>query len=473
MERGLDSRKGTGRSLLNLAEAAVIALSATACTAASLSPSTGGAGASGSASPTTTGTSVVPTDIATPTQTPTPSLRSSGGVSSGTWTGLDWAAVPTGLAPTVPPVAANGYYPNAILEGWSKGYVELLWDPKLRTATPWVSADGLSWQVGSKLDTSVWLADMKAFDQENVDLSADCSLRIRHFEEGPETLLMTAYFICPVACGNGIVGRDATWTSSDGLSWTPLDRPKTFGSNGVGAISGGSSGFVALGGTSDGRILWLSADGQNWKHGTLPADARATGAEAYDPAAVAGGYVLPGALLDKNGAQIAVGGCAGILSDDLPQYTGALWWSPDGINWTRESLAGVGSGPYVQVNVVRVDDHMLLATELIETGSESRQIAWTSRDGKSWTLGTGLPTDPIVVPGRDQGLISTGSDSYGNAPTLSIVDDRLGLVALAQTGDQPKWGDTQLGDVQLALGPGGLLCTADGSRFWIGVPAVR
>ena len=295
MERGLDSREGTGRSLLNLAAAAVIALSATACTAASLSPSAGGAGASGSASPTTTGTSVVPTAIATPTQTPTTSLRSPGGVSSGTWTGLDWAAVPTGLAPAVPPVAANGYYPNAILEGWSKGYVELLWDPKLRTATPWVSADGLSWQVGSKLDTNVWLADMKAFDQENVDLSADCSLRIRHFEEGPETLLMTAYFICPVACGNGIVGRDATWTSSDGLSWMPLDRPKTFGSSGVGAISGGSSGFVALGGTSDGRILWLSADGQNWKHGALPADARATGAEAYDPAAVAGGFVLPGA----------------------------------------------------------------------------------------------------------------------------------------------------------------------------------
>jgi hypothetical protein len=76
------------------------------------------------------------------------------------------------------------------------------------------------------------------------------------------------------------------------------------------------------------------------------------------------------------------------------------------------------------------------------------------------------------VAGRDQGLISTGSDRYGNAPTLSIVDDRLGLVALAQTGDQPPWGDTQFGDVQLALGPGGLLCTADGSRFWIGVPTI-
>ena len=44
------------------------------------------------------------------------------------------------------------------------------------------------------------------------------------------------------------------------------------------------------------------------------------------------------------------------------------WWSPDGLNWTRDSLNGVGSGPSVQMNVVRIDDHTLLATEFVSSG---------------------------------------------------------------------------------------------------------
>jgi len=52
----------------------------------------------------------------------------------------------------------------------------------------------------------------------------------------------------------------------------PVDMAKTFGAGGVGTISGGSSGYIALGSAAASRA-WVSSDGQAWTQDALPANA--------------------------------------------------------------------------------------------------------------------------------------------------------------------------------------------------------
>ena len=272
------------------------------------------------------------------------------------------------------------------------------------------------------------------------------------------------------------MSAEAMWTSADGFSWSPVDMSTNFGSTGVGTISGGSAGFIALAQTSPGpQFLWASSDGQIWHQDPLPADALATGSWAYDPASFAGGYVLPGYVLEKTGAETIGGSSGGCVSPgptdaSPPLYRGALWWSADGAGWTRDNLGGTTDAPNVYMAVVRVDDHMLVATQQASTidGTEIADAAWVSLDGRTWTLLKGYPVGQSgVVAGRNQGLVYTmkysgGGSSFQATPTFYVVDSQLDLVALRQTGTLPD-----ISEWQMALGPAGLLVTEDGSRFWL------
>ena len=86
-----------------------------------------------------------------------------------------------------------------------------------------------------------------------------------------------------------------------------------------------------------------------------------------------------------------------------------------------------------------------------------------SSDGKTWTRLKGYSKFySAIISGRNRGLIHTWSSSF--APdTLCVINDKLVLVTLKQTGDV-RWID----DWQMALGPTGLLVTSDRRRFWIG-----
>ena len=221
-----------------------------------------------------------PTDSDEPTDSPTPPLPTGplpnlGAVPSGTWTGLDWIAVPGGHAPAVTPPNDESPGPDATIAGWSKGFVEFVWSPSARTLTPWVSGDGLRWKSGKRLDTSAWKSEFADYDAGNVPddqgvtdpLFHDaCSFFMDNFQEGPNGVLLVG----DVSCGGGCGGpwydtTPLTWTSPDGLTWAVLDE-QPFGSGGIGNIAGGGNGFVALGSSGSGAI-WTSQDGRSWSKG--------------------------------------------------------------------------------------------------------------------------------------------------------------------------------------------------------------
>jgi hypothetical protein len=382
----------------------------------------------------------------------------------------------------VPGANAESVGPNATLGGWSRGYVEFVWNPSKRSLTPWVSADGLRWQVGARLDTSTWTAEFAQYDAGNPGTDVDplyhdaCAFEIDNFEQGPSSILLVGNVTCGGGCGGPWTTSEATWTSPDGTAWTALDTAKVFGSAGVGPISGGSSGYIALS-ASGSPELWLSSDGQAWDRGTLPAEALAKGNSVNNPVAVAGGFVLPGVVVVRKGHQTSGsggGGCVGFGPTDQSLYQGAIWWSPDGRTWTRDTLSGLPSayGP-VSMSLIRIDDHTVVADERITASDGSGPIAeaqWGSNDGRTWARLKGELVSPYspgnVVPGRSRGLVTWYQESPDqNRPVFSVIDPAFKPVVLKESGSAP-WID----DWQMALGPTGLLVTADGSRFWIGVP---
>jgi len=468
------------------AAVALVALSVSACSVASLSPSpepaatTMASGEAGTPSPAVD--SPTPSDSpasVSPGLSPTPSpLPNLGAVPAGPWTGLDWIAVAAGRGPRLP-AAVDPSSPGVSLEGWSKGYVEFVWDPHLRTITPWVSADGLTWNAGEKLDTGVWSAEFKAYDAQHSgpgDHDA-CSLAVSEFDEGVATLLMRGFFSCGGGCGGPwYTSQSAMWTSSDAIGWVPVDIPGTFGVGGVGPISGGSSGFVALGRSGSSHVLWLSADGRKWTNGQLPADLRKATSSAGNPVSFAGGYVLPGVVLQKPG-DVYPGGPAGCVTADGPAnppvHRAGLWSSTDGKNWVRDSLTGTTDAAYVTMSVIRVDDHTLVAVQSAfqpnVRGVTSAQ--WVSADGKSWKPLKGVSPFATALTDGARGLITGCSDAVDPSQDVWLnacaIGPNLDAVHLTESGDIPQGVNGQL-----ALGPTGLLYTKDGSVFWIGVPTV-
>jgi hypothetical protein len=481
-----------------MAAALLVAISLASCTASSVSPPPSSVAApssadsasslpTGSAAATATsstalatpfanpsGDTATPTDPteAYPTDSPTPPpptgpLPSLAPAPSGTWTSLRWIAIPGGHFPAVP--ALNDFYGNSTLKGWSKGYVEFMWNPRSRTLTPWVSSAGVIWHVGTALDLTAWTAAFKTYDAQYTDPGDhdQCNFQADGFQEGPATVLLRGYFVCGGGCGGPwFTSSDAMWVSGDGLAWTPLDIPKTFGSSGVGSISGGSSGYIGLGSVGGKPIAWVSSDGQAWTQAALPT----AGISFTAPVAYEGGFVLPGVVLVQKGHNGWGGGMCGPGGyKNASKYQGALWWSADGTTWTRDSLNGtLGYG--VDMSVTRIDDYTLVAEEITSdaSGALTSDKSWVSRDGKAWTRLTGWPgLYSLVIAGRDHGLVNDWSTSPDGTDVrvLKVIDANLKLVALKQTGDLP-WID----DWQIALGPTGLLVTGDGSRFWIGVP---
>ena len=279
MERGTGSARGRSWGSFGLAAVVLIALSATACTAESLSPSpistvpaapsteaspSSSASSSGSSSaatsiPTlpalwTTPPSAPPSTPAstlTPTQTPvydptassTPPLPkgplpSLSPVPSGAWTGLRWIAIPGGHSPAVP-APIPGWGTGVTLAGFSKGYLEFMWNAHKRTLTPWLSADGLTWKAGTRFDLSIWAASFKEYDSEKWSDHDECAVVLDNFQEGLGSLLLVNHVVCSDGkCGFSSMTPVTTWTSPDGLSWTVATVPSTV--NPI-LISGGSS----------------------------------------------------------------------------------------------------------------------------------------------------------------------------------------------------------------------------------------
>jgi hypothetical protein len=485
-----------GRRLARIAALAITALWLAACTAAlpTPSPSSGQSPEASGAEPTIDATATLdlttdpapaspsvspestdspaptPESSTTPGPTPTPRLPtgplpSLGPVPSGPWTGIDWVELPAGHYPQLPAHPKDwadtwgDLSGMAVVAGWSEGYVEFMWNPIKHTVTPWGSSDGLTWHSGPGLDIGAWATTLKA-NASIPEIADYCRLVVTQFEEGPSTLLMTAAIDCPPGCGGPTTSDLGAWTSPDGVNWTPLDLPKTFAGAPASQFSGSATGFVSLGySNGDASALWLSSDGRSWHQGTLPANFTNTLSHPNAPASFAGGYVLPAVIRETPGDDPITFGCAG--SRTPPRFHGVIWWTPDGTNWTRETLPGVFSADDVEMWVWRIDDHTLLAIE----STYEKSAAWLSTDGRTWVRTSSEIRDWTIVTGRDRGLVCD-STSYGGAKrSLYLINDALQLGALKQTGDLPWWAP-----VQLTMGATGIVATADGTRFWIGIP---
>ena len=387
-----------------------------------------------------------PTATATPvfSQGPIPSVPIA---PAGGWTGFRWVAGPTMQVPT--PSDSVGA-PNFAVFGWSRGYLGFRSADNgpdasgnlVLSVTTTHSTDGLHWQQGKGLDTTLAAGEVNG---------------VGSVVEGPAGLLATG---AAGGCGTPRwIG--ALWFSTDGLSWQQLDMTKIFGQGvQILQVSAGSSGYIATGTAARAGaqgVAWVARDGRTWRPVSFSAPAFKNSV-VNDGTAFAGGYVLAGAVYGQAGA------CG-----SPPLLTPSLWWSADGTRWTRDSLSGTTSGTDVQMSVCRVDDGVLLAIQDAYGGNGTdTQAVWTSTDGQNWKLikAPAISETEVLTNGQ-RGLVVQGLDQDGKMTILGFDHD-LALVTLPQTGDVPTDPANQ---TSVTLGPTGLVvANLDGSRFWVGVP---
>jgi hypothetical protein len=399
-----------------------------------------------------------------PSTGPLPSL---GPVIPGRWTGLRWIA-----GPTSPELAKNPTDPLDTVSidfsvfSWSGGYVgfrscsgEDLPSGGLSSfsITAETSPDGLRWTRLGTLELPH-------------DPMYSYPMAITDVVEGPAGLLAMARIALPVLGGTPV---EAIWTSADGRSWQLLNVAEAFGEcphECPWTIDAGSAGYIATGYMSphegNPQLIWTSADGRAW-HRSDVSGSSLENVQTRDATAFAGGYVLAGEIFSQE--------------DDADYFilTPALWWSADGETWSRDALPGSTPSilranvlPYpdwdATIELHRIGDHALVAMQSSED-EQSRtqaQAAWTSTDGRHWTLMRGVDLSYAHVESNGQRAVVAhplvADASHG---IVEAFEDDLGLAVLRQTGTPPSncW--------EAALGPTGLVVVdSTNHRFVVGVP---
>jgi hypothetical protein len=393
---------------------------------------------------------------------------------AGEWKSIHWlqlSATPEAALPSPQPSANTQANDGFQMAGWSQGFVGFSVQVLTKldsdgneagsstaTIATTYSRDGVHWHDGTVMRQPISI--------DNLD--------IRGVFEGPSGLLAVG--------GSGACGEpwiEALWTSGDGVSWRKVDTRKAFGNAVIDDVSGGSTGFAAT--DSTGHKAWTSRDGQSWSPVNLGSPVFSS-SRIDDGTAFSGGFVLAGST-------VAVGArtCAGsIISDSSapptpapPLRTPAIWWSADGGTWTKVELPGGTSAYSIKMSICRANDHTLVAFEYYNDDQNSGSRVWVSSDGRTWSSPTwpsNLDPSEIVTDGRHGVLAIDLRDPSGPAPSaepsISMVSDGGGLVALAQGGDLPPYA----ADEHWALGPTGILWMAGDPwsasfQLWMGLPS--
>ncbi len=202
-----------------------------------------------------------------------------------------------------------------------------------------------------------------------------------------------------------------SWTSPDGLSWTPHPGPfdsaevPSFGANGrtLFALTYGSRAFLGA----------VSTDGVTWTE--LPEDALPSSYAADSPAV----FGTPNALLLAGGANLAGGG--GTMRASIPR-------SVDGQHWTSARLPSTTPGVPETVGTIYMARDGLLADGSIPM-TPGRDLWWRSADGAGWSSVTGYP--PLGVQKSGEGA--------GNYPNGSLTADGARIIAYRDTDHAAAW----------------------------------
>jgi hypothetical protein len=315
---------------------------------------------SGSATPTPS--SAAPTDSASPSVEPTP------GVSS--WTGLDWAlaSVDNGSC-----WAINDIVP------WRDGYVGVGSSgersggncvPTSQVSPAFfASADGLHWTL--------------AQTEDPVPDASQGGIPERLVSVGDSLLAMD----------HPSAGAPQLWRTNDGSTWSPLDSPTWrniwLPPNQLTSIAAGPTGLVAVGEVKSDCCTWgpavivHSADGLTWDR--LDSSSAFNRAYLSDVTAYAGGFVIVGHVGEKE----VLGG---------PPAVGkpAAWTSADGVTWVAAEVEGSEAPDASLFTVVAGADGLFATGYTNEFATwQSPRSGWASTNGRSWQLlgemGSNLP----------------------------------------------------------------------------------
>jgi hypothetical protein len=445
-DRRLIDRRSSGspRRRVGLAGVLVVAATIAGCTATPpqsvatpLQKGTTGptAIATETTGPVATATEIAgPTDIPAETDTPAPS-PSPLPTAAGRTLRWDSVALPAKLVAT-----SDSPFQNALFS-WSRGYLAFHENVDSGAAVPWTSADGRQWRQGRSLD-------MTELGQ---------GAQVEEVVEGPAGMLALGRTPGCADDGTGCMPEPATalWTSADGASWSRVDLLKAFGGAAVGDVSAGPKGYMAVSRSSDSSsaepAVWLSADGQIWHAVSLAP-------ETFQDAYLARGTVLADGFLVAG----RIGSVEGWGGGDFPSTTPAIWWSADGSDWSRVTLADAAATPEAEAAITTIAAGKLVADVAswdCSCSPEGDDQAWTSNDGRTWTAAAAqFPSPAVVLSDGHQALQVVASEG---ALTVAISPDGFEWAQVAVSGSGPA----DLSDE--AYGPAGVLVEDSSGNLWL------
>lgn len=356
------------------------------------------------------------------------------------WGGLHWVR----LAPNDPLAFVTA------VRAWSGGYVAIGWDPGGGRSTPvWSSSDGATWRpIAFNTARTFWPGMM--------------ILGVAAVPGGVVAIGRTGAD-CGGTCPTTYSGPVVSWTSHDGLAWSPHVIPETWltlspSTPGAPVLASGSAGLIVT--TVDrGPRFATSTDGVRWHRiagvPLPPAFALA------DLAATVGGFVAVGRLDGSTGTVAATAASAG------------------GLRWSEPAPlpGGTGTGRASSADTLIVGSQGVIAVGGI-LATPGATLWWRSRDGRHWS---GLPTYAPL------GASDCVGEGCGLQPAGGLVSDgsrivavRFGWVTSAWTTiDAASWSPLQMfGDLPdpdarpVALLPSGVLATKGGTS-WLGVAVPR
>lgn len=198
-------------------------------------------------------------------------------------------------------------------------------------------------------------------------------------------------------------------TSLLSLTWSRVPQTEAVfsgeGNTGIGSVTVGGPGLVAVGGDANGGAVWTSANGVTWSR--VPHDEAVFGGENVTMVGVTAGG--PGL--------VAVGWEGDTFADTPPYADAAVWTSVDGITWSRvphnEDIFGAAF-----MTRVTAGGPGLVAVGMDGPWDDGDAAIWTSGDGLTWTR---VPHNEAVFGGVDSqviydvtvggpGLVAVGSD---------------------------------------------------------------